>query len=163
MDRLEQTTLEKLQQNRTTGGYIDLIVAAQIVGSDPLYQQALQSSISSNPQPDLAQAKRIGTEAYYAITASTISAIHTENAAAQALARGDLASARADLASARSDLALARADLAAVRLEAAAAKTALVTVAQSLPNANTGRNKCQFCQYTNTNRWSCASCSRMQI
>src|SRR4051812_16262692 len=58
MDRLEQTTMEKFQQNKTTGGYIDLIVAAQIVGSDPIYQQALQALISSNPQPDLAQAKR---------------------------------------------------------------------------------------------------------
>jgi hypothetical protein len=160
MERLEQTAIDNLKQNKTTDGYIDLIVAAQIVGSDQLYQQALQSLISSEPKLDLSQAKRIGTEAYYNIAVSTISAINAANDAAQARARADLESARADLANARADITSARADLAGARAETAGAKAGLLAVAQTLTNVD--NKKCRHCHQT-TN-WTCtySGCRRSQ-
>ncbi|KIM20847.1 hypothetical protein M408DRAFT_333786 [Serendipita vermifera MAFF 305830] len=175
MDRLEQTTIEKLKQKQTTEGYVDLIVAAQIIGSDQLYQHALQSLISSIPKPDLTQAKRIGVEAYHTITTSTISDIVANNASALSLARNDLASARADLLNARNDLASARRDLESVRTqlasaiaEKAGALATLTTAMTTLTNASNmsatltsiNNKKCQHCH--RIVNWTCTLCHRAQ-
>jgi len=67
MDRIEENILEVLNGAASTDEYVDLLVAAQIIGSDPSYQKALEALKTAHPKPDLAQAKRMGVEATYAI------------------------------------------------------------------------------------------------
>jgi hypothetical protein len=67
MDRIEENILEVLNDAGSTAEYVDLLVAAQIIGSDSSYQKALVALKTANPKPDLAQAKRMGVEATYAI------------------------------------------------------------------------------------------------
>jgi hypothetical protein len=67
MDRIEENILEVLNGATSTAEYVDLLVGAQIIGSDSSYQKALEALKISNPKPDLAQAKRMGVEATYAV------------------------------------------------------------------------------------------------
>ncbi|KIM19478.1 hypothetical protein M408DRAFT_334392 [Serendipita vermifera MAFF 305830] len=67
MELVEEDILDKLKTASTTSSYVDLMVASQIVDSQSLYQQALQGLIKSNSKPDLAQARRIGVDAYHAV------------------------------------------------------------------------------------------------
>jgi hypothetical protein len=73
MGELEENTLKELDRASTTAEYVDLMVAAQIVDSDSLYQKALQCLITSYPILGLEQAERIGPQATYAIPTATIS------------------------------------------------------------------------------------------
>ena len=72
MELVEEDILSQLKNASTTPSYVDLMVAAQVVNSQPLYQQALQGLIKSEPKPDLAQARRIGVDAYHAAMASAV-------------------------------------------------------------------------------------------
>jgi hypothetical protein len=95
MENVEKNILGELNSVSTTAGYVDLMVAAQIINSETLYRQVLQSLISSTPQPDLAQSRRIGVEATYSILEAKIT---NENAAlveALAEAKAQLATAEA--------------------------------------------------------------------
>jgi hypothetical protein len=65
MQPTEDEILTMLKADDSTAGYVELMVASQIIGSQALHQQALLGLISSEPKPDLEQAKRIGIEAYH--------------------------------------------------------------------------------------------------
>ena len=54
-----------LKADHSTAGYVELMVASQITGSQELHQLALKGMLSSEPKPNLDQAKRIGIEAYH--------------------------------------------------------------------------------------------------
>jgi len=66
MDKIEAAILKELGRASTTPGYVDLMVAAQIVGSQQLRQQALDGLISTRQKLCGAQAQRIGGEATFA-------------------------------------------------------------------------------------------------
>ena len=67
MDTIEKDVIGTLKQNLTTAGYVEWIVASQIIDSKDLYDDALKGLIASGEIPDLEQARRIGTDALYAI------------------------------------------------------------------------------------------------
>jgi hypothetical protein len=73
MQTIEDQIIAKLKANHSTTGYVDLMVASQIIGSQALHQQALQDLKSSDRKPDLEEAKKIGIEAYYELMQSPIS------------------------------------------------------------------------------------------
>lgn len=64
MDRIKDAILEQLEAS-TTSAYVDLMVAAQTVGSEQLYCQALNGLISTRESLNLTQAKLIGVEATF--------------------------------------------------------------------------------------------------
>jgi hypothetical protein len=72
MEAIEEDIVKQLKSGTTTAAYVDLMVAAQITGSEQLHQQALRALISSTPRLDLAQARRVGVDALHAITAATM-------------------------------------------------------------------------------------------
>jgi hypothetical protein len=65
MQSTEDEILTMLKADDSTAGYVELMVASQIIGSPALHQQALKAMISSESKPNLEQAKRIGIEAYH--------------------------------------------------------------------------------------------------
>jgi hypothetical protein len=67
MDKIEENILGVLDGATNTAEYVDLLVAAQIIGSDSSYRKALDALKTAHPKPDLAQARRMGVEATYAI------------------------------------------------------------------------------------------------
>ena len=67
MERIEEDILKQLKTVRTTAGYVDLIVASEIIHSTSLYDETLQQLISSGAKPDLSQSRRIGVDALHAI------------------------------------------------------------------------------------------------
>jgi hypothetical protein len=67
MDEIENEIISMLEEVKTTEGYVDLMVASQVVSSKPVYQKALDGLYTAKPFPSLEQAKRIGVEAMYAI------------------------------------------------------------------------------------------------
>jgi lipopolysaccharide biosynthesis regulator YciM len=69
MDKIEAAILKQFGRASATPGYVDLMVAAQIVGSQQLYQQALDGLISTRQHLSLAQAQRIEGEATFAVLA----------------------------------------------------------------------------------------------
>jgi hypothetical protein len=67
MDTLENDALSMLEEDKTTAGYVDLMVGSQIVGSDSHYQKALVGLKTSDPIPSVEQARRIGAESIYLV------------------------------------------------------------------------------------------------
>ncbi|KIM29691.1 hypothetical protein M408DRAFT_328556 [Serendipita vermifera MAFF 305830] len=67
MELVEEDILSQLQTASTTSSYVDLMVASQIVDSQPVYQQALQGLIKSSPKPNLEQARGIGIDVCHAV------------------------------------------------------------------------------------------------
>jgi hypothetical protein len=68
MDKFEAAILLRLQKySNNFAGYVDLMIAAQITGSEDLHKQALKALIASHEKPNLAQSKRLGLEAVHAI------------------------------------------------------------------------------------------------
>jgi hypothetical protein len=72
MVKIEENILEVFNGAVSTAEYVDLLVAAQIVGSDVSYQKALDALKAAETKPDLAQARRIGAEAIHAIMMANI-------------------------------------------------------------------------------------------
>jgi hypothetical protein len=89
MDKIETAILRQLKKASTTAGYVDLLVAAQIIGSDSLYQNVLNVLKSSPTILDLEQSRRIGAEATYYILTAAISTISSnkDTALKKALAK----------------------------------------------------------------------------
>jgi hypothetical protein len=67
MDNIEHAMIERLKKLTNTAGYVDLLVAARVVGSETLYADTLKALKTSTPKPDLEQARRIGADATFAI------------------------------------------------------------------------------------------------
>jgi hypothetical protein len=67
METLEKDIMLILEDRKTTDGYVDLIVASQIIDSRPTYERALRQLCRSIPMPTLEQAKLIGVEAIHTV------------------------------------------------------------------------------------------------
>lgn len=67
MEIIEKETIKTLSIAQATSDLIDLMVASQIIGSEALYQQAMNGLSSSNLLPTLDQAKLIGLDALHAL------------------------------------------------------------------------------------------------
>ena len=85
MESIETAIINQLKTASTTPGYVDLMVASRIVGSEPIYQQALQGLIATTPKPDLVQARRIGVDAHYAVIEASMAALTSALANANAI------------------------------------------------------------------------------
>ncbi|KIM28610.1 hypothetical protein M408DRAFT_329376 [Serendipita vermifera MAFF 305830] len=72
MEEIEADVINELKKNISMDGYVDLMVASQIVGSDELHQTGLKGLISSQTAPNLDQAIRIGVEATHAVMLACI-------------------------------------------------------------------------------------------
>jgi hypothetical protein len=72
MQSIEDQIIAKFKAADSTAGYVDLMVAAQITGSQALHQQALQGLRASDRKPDLEEAKKIGIEAYHELMQAPI-------------------------------------------------------------------------------------------
>jgi len=82
MDKIETAILWQLQRASTTAGYVDLLVAAQIIGSNDLYQKVINILRKTPTILDLEQSERIGAAATYYILTATISALSSSKDAA---------------------------------------------------------------------------------
>jgi len=67
MEVMESGIIKQLESFLTTAGYVDLLVASQLIDSKALYNKALNALIAHSQKPTLDQAKRIGFDAYFAI------------------------------------------------------------------------------------------------
>jgi len=76
MQVMENELMSGLKEGQDTAGFLDLMIASQIVGSSELYEMALKGLIASEPKPTLEEAKVIGIEAYYAIMSQSNSQKH---------------------------------------------------------------------------------------
>jgi len=88
MESIESDLIKQLKNSTTADGYVDLMVASHMIGSDELYQAGLQGLVSSGKLPTVEQAKRIGVEATYAVMTAvhaaemaSLKARHASNAA----------------------------------------------------------------------------------
>jgi len=72
METIQAEIISHLEEAKTTGDWINLMLASQLINSERLYDDALQGLIQSEPQPTLEQAKRIGFDAMYAIFSGII-------------------------------------------------------------------------------------------
>jgi len=77
MDKVEHAMIERLKKVPTTPGYVDLLVAAQIVGSETLYANTLRVLMTSTPKPNVVQARRIGADATFAIMDARLLSVET--------------------------------------------------------------------------------------
>ena len=67
MDTIEKDVIDTLKNNSTTSGYVEWMVASQIVDSKELYEEALGGLIASGEMLNPKQARQIGTDALCAI------------------------------------------------------------------------------------------------
>ena len=68
MESIEEAIIKQLKRlANNTRGYVDLMVASQLLDSKPLYDEALQALKSMRPKPDFTQASRIGFRAYFEV------------------------------------------------------------------------------------------------
>lgn len=93
MENLETYMVKELKNDTSYDGYINLIVASRIVGSNELYEAGLKGLTSSAIAPSMAQAKRIGVEATHIVMMAVITRRDGNHAAA--LAARDAAHAKA--------------------------------------------------------------------
>lgn len=62
MQGIEIDFISLLRKEKSTVGYVDLLIASQIIGSQSLQKEALDMLINSSPVINVEQAKRIGAE-----------------------------------------------------------------------------------------------------
>jgi len=67
MEGIEEDLISYLEEDQTTEGWVDLILASRIAGCNHLYERALEGLRQSWPLPNLEQAKKIGIEATHAL------------------------------------------------------------------------------------------------
>jgi hypothetical protein len=67
MDEMEGGIIKQLESLNSTAGYVDLLVASEIIDSEALHDKALNALIAHPRKPTLDQAKRIGMDAYFAV------------------------------------------------------------------------------------------------
>ncbi|KAG8826143.1 hypothetical protein FRC17_008369 [Serendipita sp. 399] len=62
MERIEQDIVKELKKASDYDGFVNIVVASRIVGSDKLYQDGLQCLLVSGSSPNMEQANRMGSE-----------------------------------------------------------------------------------------------------
>ncbi|KAG8826142.1 hypothetical protein FRC17_008368 [Serendipita sp. 399] len=72
MERIEAGIVAKLKRASGYDGFVDMIVASQIVDSNGLYEDGLQRLIASGSAPTLPQAIRMGVKATYTVMEAVV-------------------------------------------------------------------------------------------
>ncbi|KAG8750255.1 hypothetical protein FRC14_000684 [Serendipita sp. 396] len=67
MEEMETWIIEQIKAARNYDGFVDIIVASRIVGSNELYEDGLQRLLSTKLFPTLEQAERMGTKETHAV------------------------------------------------------------------------------------------------
>ncbi|KAG8816416.1 hypothetical protein FRC17_000341 [Serendipita sp. 399] len=67
MEKIEAGIIAKLQMTSSYDGFVDIIVASQIIDSSDLYEDGLQRLIASGSPPNLPQAIRMGVKAAHTL------------------------------------------------------------------------------------------------
>lgn len=67
MDGIELSALRQLQNAKPALDMVDLMVVAQMVGSEELYQKALQSLAQRDQMLSLEEAQKIGLRAFHEV------------------------------------------------------------------------------------------------
>ncbi|KAG8750253.1 hypothetical protein FRC14_000682 [Serendipita sp. 396] len=124
MEELETKIIQELKNTSSHDGFVDLVVAAQLVGSEELYQDGLQRLVSAKSAPTLAQSTRMGVQATHAVMMAAMEAAVT--------------SAKQKVASARQEAALAKQEATSAKKEAA---DAIKQADMSKKEADSARNK----------------------
>ncbi|KAG8817362.1 hypothetical protein FRC18_000576 [Serendipita sp. 400] len=137
MEELETKIIQELKNTSSHDGFVDLVVASQIVGSEELYQDGLQRLVSAKSAPTLAQSTRMGAQATHTVMMAAMEAAVTSAKQETVSALNQLISARkeATVAKKEADTAIVRAMKA--QAEANAAKwdaTSAKDTIQSLEN-----------------------------
>jgi len=79
MNKMEAAVITRLEKVFTTAGYVDLLLATQMVGLAPLYDKALEALANSDTKLDLEQSRRIGIDATYEIMDARLRAAELES------------------------------------------------------------------------------------
>jgi hypothetical protein len=90
MEKITQDVVEELKKATTYDGFVDLVVASQVIDSAPLYQDGMQRLISSGLPPNKEQSRRIGTDATHAVMIAVIGSLKASNAAEVASIRSEM-------------------------------------------------------------------------
>lgn len=80
MEKIEADIIEVLKKASNYSGFVDLIVASRIVGSEQLYQDGIQRLISSKSSPELEQSKRMGGEATHIVMTAVMDTLERAHA-----------------------------------------------------------------------------------
>jgi hypothetical protein len=136
MERIVSDIVEELKENSTYDGFVDLVVASQIIDSDALHQDGVQRLVSSGQPPSKEQAKRMGSEATHTVMLSVMDTLKKSTATQIASVRSEM-NAKLVTANLEKDR-----EVAAIRSEMTAAL------------AKVDNTKCRFC-FKHT-QWSCS-------
>ncbi|PVF93900.1 hypothetical protein CPB86DRAFT_75160 [Serendipita vermifera] len=134
MESITQDVIKELMKTSTYDGFVDLVVASQIIDSKELYQDGLQRLISSGGLPGTKQAERMGAEATRAVMAAAIDAIKNSQVA--------------EINSVKKEM---QTQIAAVKAEMVAAVAAATKSATS--PTDVVNTECRFC--SRTTNWRC--------
>jgi hypothetical protein len=78
MERITNDIIEELKETSTYDGFVDIVVASQILDSKPLYEEGIRRLISSRLSPSTEQSRRLGTDATHAVMVAVIDALRAE-------------------------------------------------------------------------------------
>ncbi|KAG8816031.1 hypothetical protein FRC17_000494 [Serendipita sp. 399] len=78
MERIELGFIAKLRTTWDDDGFVDMIVASQIIDSDDLYEDGLCRLIASKTLPTLAQAERMRVKVAHAVMRAVYTSLKTE-------------------------------------------------------------------------------------
>jgi hypothetical protein len=78
MERITSDTIEELKKTSTYDGFVDIVVASQILDSKPLYEEGIRRLISSGLSPSTEQSRRLGTDATHTVMMAVIDALRAE-------------------------------------------------------------------------------------
>ncbi|PVF93902.1 hypothetical protein CPB86DRAFT_714414, partial [Serendipita vermifera] len=78
MERITTDIIEELKTTTAHDGFVDLVVASQIIDSPPLYQDGIQRLISSGQSLTKEQANRMGSEATHAVMIAIVNGLRSE-------------------------------------------------------------------------------------
>ncbi|PVF93901.1 hypothetical protein CPB86DRAFT_75195 [Serendipita vermifera] len=139
MESLTNDILEELKDTSGYGGFVDIVIASQIIGSEQLYQEGIQRLVSSGRIPTKEQAKRMGAEATHAVMAVVINTLKETNAVEVEAVRSEM-----------------HRKVTTVRVEMA---KAVVSVREEMLTS-VDNTRCRFCP--RSTRWTCAYCYQPQ-
>jgi hypothetical protein len=166
MERITSDIIEELKKTSSYDGFVDLIVASQIIDSQPLYEDGIQRLKSTGQSPSTEQAKRMGAEATHTVMMSVMDTLRASNSEKVASIRSEMnvkvAAAQnqkdIEVASVRS---LMNLKVTAANIEkenaVAAIKQQMIDVLAKVDNT-----RCRFCQ--KHTEWACSHvyCRKIQ-
>jgi hypothetical protein len=104
MDELTKEIIEELRSTSTYEGFVNMVVASRMIGSNQLYKDGVQQLISSEIVPNMEQSKRMGVEATHTIMKEIMNSIISERNAVQSEMNQRVAVVRKEKATAIANL-----------------------------------------------------------